>query len=312
MACRLCYKGIEMGEYSMLNGLLLAFSIVCGVTGSGFRYRFARDSLKTIGDNAAFNLILSLICVVVMAVAGGLRHTSPETLYLSLLFGVLIILAGVASVQAMHHGPMTLSVLINLCGTLIPTIAGSLIWKETVTVFQIVGIVLMLLSMALVMNPTVDSKITMRWIFWSLTSFVLNGLIGLTQKIQATSACADEKLQFLFWSFLISAVFLFLYLLVVRKKKPEAYIRCSFRGKLRLGALLVGLTNASQHIINLMLVGAIPAAIFFPICNGANILLTGLMGAVVFKERMTRLQIVGFLLGIVAILLVANVASIFT
>ncbi|MEA4964730.1 MAG: EamA family transporter [Oscillospiraceae bacterium] len=296
----------------MINGLLLAFSITCGVTGSGFRYRIARDSLKTMGDNAAFNLILSLVCILVMAVAGGLRRPSLLTLLLSVVFGLLIILAGLSSVAAMHNGPMTLSVLISLCGTLIPTTVGSLLWREPVTPFQIAGIVLMLLSMALVLNPTVNSKITARWIAWALASFLLNGLIGLTQKIQSTSIYADEKMQFLFWSFVISALFLLGYLLAIRRARPGACVGCSFRGKLGAGAVLVGLTNAAQHIINLILVGLIPAAVFFPICNGGNILLTGLMGAVVFKERMTRWQIVGFVLGIFAILLVANVASAFS
>jgi len=84
------------------------------------------------------------------------------------------------------------------------------------------------------------------------------------------------------------------------------------RGFLPYGAaaLLVGLVGgfgiALCNQINMFLAGAMPSIVFFPIVNGAGMLLTSAAGIFIWKERFTNRQWFGMVTGAVAIFLLCN------
>ena len=56
--------------------------------------------------------------------------------------------------------------------------------------------------------------------------------------------------------------------------------------------------------MNLWLAGVIPSVIFFPVSNGANVLLSTLCGQLLFKEKLNKVELIGVFVGLGAILLI--------
>ena len=52
--------------------------------------------------------------------------------------------------------------------------------------------------------------------------------------------------------------------------------------------------------------GVMDTAVFFPIVNGGGLVLTAALAMIVFRERLTRRQWIGMLLGILSVILVCD------
>jgi drug/metabolite transporter (DMT)-like permease len=63
-----------------------------------------------------------------------------------------------------------------------------------------------------------------------------------------------------------------------------------------------GICVAANHKLNLGLSGKIPSAVFFPIVNGGNLVLTTLSALIIFRERLTKRQWIGVIFGIASVL----------
>lgn len=70
--------------------------------------------------------------------------------------------------------------------------------------------------------------------------------------------------------------------------------------------LLSGITGCIYIRLNVSLSGIIPSAIFFPVANGGIVILTTLAGAVIFKERLKAVQLLGVAIGLAAIVIIGS------
>ena len=184
-------------------------------------------------------------------------------------------------------------------GMIIPAVAGPLFWSEKIGALQIVGMLLMLLSLWLINRkaPSKESKKTNKWIILAVVAFLLSGMAGVMEKIHQSTEARAEKLQFVFAACTFMLVFSLVAILITRKKGKEG--RSVFRLSLPvLSGLVVGLYST----VNLILAGKLDSMIYYPIANGGAMLLTVLVSAMFFKEKFDRLKIVGVIVGLVGIL----------
>ena len=286
----------------------MAVTVVACIIGNCVKNRFAKQNLKNQSDNLIYNLAGNILCIFIMAAFGGLSATHGVTILIAALFGLMNLISGITYTLALKHGPMSLSSLIILGGSLIfSTVVGTTMFGESVSVIQIVGIALVLTSMVFISDTRVETNITTSWIAIVLIAALFNGTLGVVQKIQSQSAFPDEKLPFLFWTFIFCSLFNSIWLFLNTKTGKKEPVTIRLRGLLLIAALVVGTTTATQHIINLKLVAEMPAAVFFPICSGSRILLSALVDIVFFKEKLSKRQILSFLLGLMAIMMLAGV-----
>ena len=62
-----------------------------------------------------------------------------------------------------------------------------------------------------------------------------------------------------------------------------------------------GIAGCIYIRLNISLSAVIPSAVFFPVSNGALVLISTAAGYAFFKEKLNALQIAGLLLGLAAI-----------
>ena len=289
-----------------MHALLMALTISSCVLGNSIKNNFAKSRLKNQSDNLIFNLAGNVLCIAVMICFGGLGRIHAQTVLLGMLFGILNLISGVTYTLGLKHGPMSLSALIILGGSMIvSTVMGMLCFSESASILQIGGIVIMLICMVLVSDTKVDTNITASWLIIVAVSGFFNGLLGIVQKLQGNSLYPEEKMEFLLWTFIFCSIFNVIWLLINSKTGKKEPVTIKLKGLLLVSALIVGLTTAAQHIINLKLVTEMPAAVFFPICSGGRILISTLVDIVIFRERLSVRQVISFVLGFAAIMIIA-------
>jgi multidrug transporter EmrE-like cation transporter len=72
-------------------------------------------------------------------------------------------------------------------------------------------------------------------------------------------------------------------------------------------AMICGVCTFTMNFLNLKLSGLLPSQLFFPLVNGSAIVLSSVMSAVLFKERLSKRQTVGLVGGIICLIAICLV-----
>ena len=74
----------------------------------------------------------------------------------------------------------------------------------------------------------------------------------------------------------------------------------------RLGwkeAIFCGLANAVVNLFVMVLSDTMPASLLFPVISGGGMLITHIIARFYYKEKLSRSQNVGFIIGLVSVIL---------
>ncbi len=290
---------------------LLGISILLEVLRGSSAKGFGAKHMRNLSDTLAFNLVVTLVAAIIAAILGGAYTSiSVYTLLFGLIFGLVTASSLLFNVLALANGPMSYTVFITCCGMLIPTFAGITIWHETIYVAQIIGLVLLLSSLAMGINPKKDRRITGKWLLYSLLAMSSSGAVGVLQKIHQSSAYASEMNGLIMVAFFAAAGLLGIVLLILRFCRREPISRSfSWRSSALGLAVLAGIGSGTTNLMNLYLAGVLPSVIMFPIFNGGVILINAIVARVFFKEKMSVMQVIGLCIGALSIAMIGNAFS---
>ena len=140
-------------------------------------------------------------------------------------------------------------------------------------------------------------SITKKWLALATVAFLLSGMAGVMEKIHQSTEARSEQLSFVFAACGFMLLFSLSAMGITRRLRAEKAARSTASI-----ALLSGLVVGLYSTVNLMLAGGLDSMIYYPIANGGAMLLTVLVSAVLFKERFSRVKIMGVLIGVAGIL----------
>ena len=253
------------------------------------------------------NAISGIISAVVLLCWGGFGTVSLFTALLGALFGLVVCMQGVATLLALRVGPMSFTTVIISFSTVLTALSGAVFWGETLKPLQIVGIALMAVSFIFAVEKKSDEKSgSWKWLLLCLLAFVCSGGVGLMQKIHQTSVHKDELNAFLITSFAVASVFSACTVAIMKAKEKTPLLPQKENGKVAwvLIALMVivGALTAVNHKLNLYLSGVMDSAVFFPIVNGGGLVLATVAALIVFREKLTKKQWCGVIVGTLSVL----------
>lgn len=256
-----------------------------------------------------YNLILSLVsCIGLFAVSGGVK-LSPFTFGLGVVFGVVTAMQTVFSMKAISKGPLSYTTVLTSLSTIIPAMSGYVFWNEEISTVQIAGVFLMLVCFVLSVDYSAsDKKASVSWLLYVLGAFILTGLIGVMQKWHQNTPYKIELDGFLITAFAISTVYSLVQLLIAKQKHSFGF--SDFKSEVSLCIIILiviaGACVAANNKINLYLSGVLDSAVFFPVVNGGQLILAALASYIIFKERLSLQKLIGFGIGIIAVILLCN------
>ena len=280
-----------------------AFYLTCIIVGNTSQSVLKKIYSKNNGRGVYFfNSLTSfsaMIFFIIAAIAinGGLDFELSVLPY-SIAFAVSFALSAIGSLIAISCGSLSLTSLIIQYSMMVPAFYGILFLNDGVSVGLIFGIILLAVSLVLI-NKKVDGVVfSVKWIVSVLVAFCGNGMCSVVQKMQQLKFDGAYKDEFMIMAMLTVCVIACS--LSIAKERKEI-VSCA-RGGLHLG-LICGVLNGIVNLSALILTGLMPLSLMFPLISSGGIITTYIVSRLVYKESLSRLQFVGFILGIASIVL---------
>ena len=131
-----------------------------------------------------------------------------------------------------------------------------------------------------------------------LLSVIGSGMFGVMQKLQQVKFLKTCDNEFMIVTLFFSAITLFC-IGIITNGKNLLYI-------LRHGGIyasVAGLSNGATNLLNLVVNAMIPISIAAPTRSGIKIVISFLISLIIFKEKLSRRQTFGVIIGAIALIL---------
>lgn len=298
-----------------MNVLLLIVSIILSLLSCGIlRNEFCKKELAGNSDlyvfNTANSVLSAITLAVVAAVSGSLCVPSMYTLLMGTVFGMATGLCAILCMIALESGPLSYTNVIVSCAMVIPALSGLVLYGEPVSAWQYVGIALMVVSfICAVDGENGSSGASLKWLLLCIGAFICSGSVGVMQKLHQNSVHKEELGVFLVTAFVVSALFSLAMTFYFNRKRGERITVLSGKKfkKFAVISFISGVGFALVNQINMYLAGVMDAIIFYPVVNGASMILTTAAGILFWKEKLSKRQWFGLIMGGIAILLLCNI-----
>lgn len=280
----------------MIYYVILLFLPFIGVLQSWTQKQY---NLKSKNPNAGlFSSVTSLIALLFFLITSGFRLTFTIKLVpYALVFGLSYATAWVGTLKAIQSGTLTLTSMIISCSLVIPTALG-IVLGEAVTAEKVVGMALLFSAIALVnLKFGEKNKFSLKWFAWVMIAFFTNGLCSASQNLHKIRLGDSYGHEFMIIALSISTVLLFAYVFMTSKGLKSELRTCLPY------TLLNGTSNAAMNLLIIVIIGYIPNIVLYPTFSALSMIVSFLLGFIVYKERFTKYQYVGYCLGIVSIVL---------
>lgn len=267
-----------------------------GVTQSWTQKQY---NIKSKNPNAGlFSAVTSMIALLFFLFTSGFRLTfTLRLLPYALVFGLCYASAWVGTLQAVRHGTLTLTNMIISCSLVIPTALG-IVRGEALTAAKIIGMALLFAAILLV-NLKFDqkNKFSLKWFIWVMIAFLTNGLCSASQNAHKIDLGDNYGHEFMIIALGFSTVLLLIYVYMTSKN-----IRSELRVCLPY-TILNGASNAVMNLMIILIIGPLPNIVIYPTFSALSMALAFLMGFVIYKERFTVCQYIGYAMGAASVVL---------
>ena len=266
---------------------------------NGLFNSMCKKDLTTNDHKYRFNMIMYAVCILLFAIGiinGGI---SVFTILLGVLFGVITAFSNMYKMCALSIGPMHITLLITTSSMIIPAISG-VFFGEDFSVYKLLVMLVLLFFIYLSFDKTGGNKINKRWLIFVALAFLCQGSIGVLQKVHQASEHKAELSGFLFVAFITSLIY-------SRIRAKKSFKALNFGKRHVIFAVVCGVCTYAMNILNLRLSGILPSQLFFPLINGSAIVLSSLTSILIFKEKITRRQLIGLCGGIASLIAICLV-----
>jgi len=147
-------------------------------------------------------------------------------------------------------------------------------------------------------------KLSRKWIKYIVIASCTNGIIGIAVKLFRITVSHEAVTEFLFLSFGLAAIIALITgsVLLWKNKRNLSHFRKPSFVWVTLGTAI---TTAGGNYTMVALTLLVSALLQFPVINGALVITSILVSRIVFKERVTKNQLIAIGVGLGAILLLS-------
>lgn len=251
-----------------------------------------------------FNIVFTIVCALFYLLLGGFDVTlSASSVPYMIAFGLTFAGSITFGILMINNGSLALTSLVLSYSLLIPALVGVVFLGEPFRLVTGVGIVLLVVSILLMNLKPRDKKeegvrITKKWVFFAIACFLCNGLCSAVQKLFIRFTGGGERYGMSFYAMLIGlALFVILFLFA----KQEHDWKLQLRGLPFMA--LNGTANSLSNALIMYLTETMNGVILYPVISVGSIIIAGIVGRLFFGEKLSRLQLIGYLIGAGAVLL---------
>ena len=286
----------------MIDYIIILLAVCC------FAAQFAFTKLYEgqLGQSGATTLFMlggaSLVgALIFFLTVGGRVQFSAVSLIFAVAFALIMIPYYMIGIKILSLGSLAIySMFMMLGGMLVPFFYGVLFLQERLSVGKVIGTVL--LTVFIVLQAVWQNegaagekavKKGTRSLFFALclVIFFINGMTGVIAKAHAESAGAVNESSFTaLYCFLTSVLSFSILLILYLKNRSETAVRIkqALGKKPLLITVLLGAAAYGGNFLQLLAADKVPASVQFPLVSGGVIVLSALVSALFFKEKISK------------------------
>lgn len=312
--------------YIFVAGVLLATQI------KGYFGKKTSGKLLHVHDAVLFNMVRMVLCVVIGLVLILIRRPADLSgidggmLLICFFGGVANAVFLVSWILAVKYNSYAMIDVALAIGSIFPTVLCFLFFKEAISWRKMIGFAILILALPILLDLRKSSSKK-----WHLIGFLLvvstavcDGLVNFSQQVYRQFYTQDglffvdraySKELFNFYMYLFSGIVLCLvccgFLCAERAKGGRELLKSSVKDRailIRQTMLYNVIMAACLYLVTyFQMVAAndyrLSAQILYPLVKGGTLVLSNVMAAVFFKERMTKRRFVGMGLALVGIVI---------
>lgn len=198
---------------------------------------------------------------------------------------------------------MMLDIFLTL-GVLLPLVASSLFFDEQIKPTQWAGLGVLLVAVLLMCayNNAIKAKITLPAFLLLVLCGAANGVADFSQKLFAKQLSSGSAAAFNLYTYIFAALVLTIAYIFMRKKDVAADRKQVGKTIGYIGIMAVCLYAHSYF--KTLAAGHLSAVLLYPLNQGCAMMLSALMAAVLFKEKLTIKAVIGLITAFAGLLII--------
>ena len=247
-------------------------------------------------------------CAITASIAMGdvsyiLELTNKDWLPYALAMGTLFFIVFIAIANSVNHHGVLITSAFQRLSLLAPVVVAILFFNEDVNAKIIIGIATTILTVVILNFEKNKKALNNDWtIFLPVLVWIGSCLVDLSlYLVERLNINEGEEMEFTATLFLSAGCFgllVFLFQIFNNKMKVDS--------RSLLSGILLGVPNFfSIYLIVVLLNEGWNGAVLFPILNVSILLVSGLLGYLMFKETIDTKKIIGYILAIISIVLLS-------
>lgn len=291
-------------------GYLLFFIALCAGTVKSFCGKKTSGYTSNYNDATLANIIRLVLCIVIgfllILVTGDLSKLtmSRELFFISLLSGVSTAVFLVTWLISVKNSAYMMLDIFSMLGVAIPLVASGIFFDEVVKPTQWVGIGVLLVAVIIMCsyNNSIKTKITPSSLILLLLCGASNGISDFSQKLFSKTMTDGSAAVFNFYTYIFAAVILIVFFALTHKK--EQSIDRENVKKIFPFILTMAICLFAYSYFRTLAAGYLSAVLLYPLNQGCNLIVSSIMAAVAFKEKLTVKATIGIITAFVGLLII--------
>ena len=293
--------------------LFLIISVISGAT-KGFFAKKVSDRTNGLKSAVISNLIRMVFCIpigllFILAEGNGINLLiSYKDLLISAFGGVVTSIFIVSWLLAVRKTAYTTIDAFLSMGMFVPILLSLVLYKENISLSQIIGLLFLIFAVMLmsVYSNKNKQKITVKTLILLIITGVACGLADFSQKMFNYSNSEISASVFNFYIYVFSAITLAITLPFFKNSKKDEIAECQKsidKIKILYIAIMAVFLFANTYFKTLA-ANVLDSVMLYPLSQGLSLLLSLIMSALFFKEKIKPISIIGITVLFVGLLFI--------
>ncbi|NSW89127.1 MAG: hypothetical protein HPY74_00340 [Firmicutes bacterium] len=292
----------------MIYFTFFAFSILRGLNAIAVKMA-QKGHIKNLHDSIYFTILFSFFQLVfIFLIPPWYKYTfRPDMFLYPACFAIFYLISYILLISSLKEGPTSLTNVVYSFQSIVPIIVSLILWKESMGVFQVIGLVLFTIVLILFnkgsYNEGAESrKISLKWVLLAGSSTLAVGIAVIFTKQYMLTYDGFIKEYLIIYNLIVAILGLPYLTALVLMKKQNFPFNSKFLLYTASPALITDITN----MIYMFYITKFKSALFFPLMSILNIISVVIFSRIILKESVSRTAYAGIILSFAAIYLLGT------
>ena len=243
--------------------------------------------------------------VLLLTDISGIKIDLP-TIAIALLSGISLFFSTFFTIYGMKSGTVSLVSMFSTAGLLVPIIAGAFMFKQPVSLVQWVGIVLFFLSAWLLIKSSENTYngFNFKTFLLLIGAMLSNGLTMLAQQMYTHYVPGGNISLFSFLSFGAVTIFGVPTALSMGRSEKNTDLDKNLSKTLYICGFAMAVAVFVINQFATSLTALLPPVFLFTFINGGGTIISTLVAAVMYKEKLSLYSILGVIIGLSSMIII--------